>query len=61
VPKAARWTWIASAAAGVPRPRYDFAHAIVDVHSRLAYVELLEDERAATVTAYLERALAWFE
>jgi transposase InsO family protein len=39
---------------------YDFAHAIVDDHSRLAYVELLTDERAATVTAFVERALAWF-
>jgi transposase InsO family protein len=39
----------------------DFAHAIVDDHSRLAYVELHEDERAATVTGFVERALAWFE
>jgi transposase InsO family protein len=39
---------------------FDFAHAIVDDHSRLAYCELLADERAATVTAFLERALAWF-
>ena len=39
----------------------DFAHAIVDDHSRLAYVELLEDERAETVTAFVGRALEWFE
>ena len=39
---------------------YDFAHAIVDDHTRLAYVELHHDERAATVTAFVERALAWF-
>ena len=45
----------------VTRVGYDFAHAIVDDHSRLAYVELLEDERAATVTAFVERALRWFE
>ena len=37
--------WIARARVG-----YDFAHAIVDDHSRLAYVELLDDERAQTVT-----------
>jgi transposase InsO family protein len=43
------------------RVGYDFAHAIVDDHSRLAYVELHDDERAATVTAFLERALAFFE
>jgi transposase InsO family protein len=39
----------------------DFAHAIVDDHSRLAYVELHPDEKATTVTAFVERALAWFD
>jgi transposase InsO family protein len=38
----------------------DFAHAIVDDHSRLAYVELLPDELAPTVTAFVTRALSWF-
>ena len=38
----------------------DFAHAIVDDRSRLAYVELLDDEKAITVTAFVKRALAWF-
>jgi transposase InsO family protein len=42
------------------RVGYDFAHAIVDDHSRLAYVELHDDETAATVTAFLERALAFY-
>jgi transposase len=42
------------------RVGYDYAHAIVDDHSRLAYVELHPDERAATVTAFVERALAFF-
>jgi transposase InsO family protein len=42
------------------RVGYDFAHAIVDDHSRLAYVELHDDERAETVTAFVERALAFF-
>jgi transposase InsO family protein len=42
------------------RVGYDYAHAIVDDHSRLAYVELLDDERAATVTAFVERALTFF-
>jgi transposase InsO family protein len=40
---------------------YDYCHAIVDDHSRLAYAELLADTRAGTVTAFTERALAWFE
>lgn len=43
------------------RVGYDYAHAIVDDHSRLAYVELHEDERAATVTAFVGRALRFFE
>jgi transposase InsO family protein len=42
------------------RVGYDFAHAIVDDHSRLAYVELHPDEKAQTVTGFLERALAFF-
>ncbi len=42
------------------RPGYDCFHAIVDDHSRLAYGELLADEKAATVVAFVERALAWF-
>ena len=43
------------------RVGYDFAHALVDDHSRLAYVELHADEKAATVTGFVERALAFFE
>lgn len=39
---------------------YDYAHAIVDDHSRLAYTELLNDDRAPTVTAFVERALVFF-
>lgn len=39
---------------------HDYFHAIVDDHSRLAYGELLADTRAATVTAFTDRALAWF-
>ena len=39
---------------------YDYAHAIVDDHSRLAYVELHDEEKAATVTGFVERALAFF-
>jgi transposase InsO family protein len=46
---------------GGARVGYDFAHALVDDHSRLAYVELHRDERAKTVTTFVERALVWFE
>jgi transposase InsO family protein len=43
------------------RVGYQYAHAMVDDHSRLAYVELLDDELAATVTGFVERALRFFE
>ena len=39
---------------------WEFAHVCVDDHTRLAYVEVLPDERAETTTAFLSRALAWF-
>jgi transposase InsO family protein len=39
---------------------HDYFHALLDDHSRLVYGELLSDEKAATVTAFTERALAWF-
>jgi transposase InsO family protein len=42
------------------RVGYDFAHAIVDDRSRLAFVELHGDEKAATVTGFVERALAFY-
>ena len=43
-----------------PGAGYTYAHAIIDDHTRLAYVELHDDETAETVTAYTTRALAWF-
>jgi transposase InsO family protein len=43
------------------RVGYEYAHAIVDDHSRLAYAELLPDAKAATVTAFTERALHFFD
>jgi transposase InsO family protein len=42
------------------RVGYDHVHAIVDDHSRLAFVERHDDETAATVTGFVERALAAF-
>jgi transposase InsO family protein len=39
---------------------WDYAHTLLDDCSRLAYTELLDDERAETVTAFMARALDWF-
>jgi transposase InsO family protein len=39
---------------------WDFVHVCVDDATRLAYVEVLTDERGATAAGFLRRALAWF-
>jgi transposase InsO family protein len=39
---------------------YDFLHAAVDDHSRLAYVEVHPDERGSTTGAFLARAAEFF-
>jgi transposase InsO family protein len=48
---------------GTPRGRgigYDYVHAAVDDHSRLAYVELLADERDQTCAGFWRRAHEFF-
>lgn len=42
------------------RPGYTYLHAAVDDHSRLAYVECHNDERAVTAVAFFERACIFF-
>ena len=39
---------------------HEFVHSIVDDHSRLAYSERHPDERAASVTGFVERALEFY-
>jgi transposase InsO family protein len=39
---------------------YEYARAIIDDHTRLAYSELHPDERADTVVSFTQRALAWY-
>jgi transposase InsO family protein len=39
---------------------YDYIHAAIDDHSRLAYAEVLADEQAATCGGFLLRAGAFF-
>jgi len=45
---------------GAGRHGWDYVHVAVDDYSRVAYVEILDDERASTCIAFLERALRWF-
>jgi len=51
-------------AAGHHRRRYhqgwEFVHVCVDDATRLAYVEVLEDEKATTAIAFLRRAVAFY-
>jgi transposase InsO family protein len=39
---------------------WEFVHVCIDDCTRLADVEVLDDERKETVTAFLRRAVAWF-
>jgi transposase InsO family protein len=39
---------------------WEFVHVCVDDCTRLAYVEVLDDERAPAVCGFLQRAIAWF-
>jgi transposase InsO family protein len=49
-------------AAGVDRKRvgWEFVHVAVDDYSRLAYAEVLTDERASTAAAFLRRATSFY-
>jgi transposase InsO family protein len=57
----------AATTAGKPRNAYRnpkmgtaHVHTVIDDHSRVAYAEIHDDETAATATAVLTRAVAWF-
>ncbi len=40
---------------------YDFLHVAIDDATRLAYVEVLPDEKRWSTTGFLIRALRWFK
>jgi transposase InsO family protein len=39
---------------------YDYVHSMVDDHSRLAYSEILPDEKGPTCSAFIARAASYF-
>lgn len=39
---------------------YDYVHSAIDDHSRLAYCEILPDEKGPTCAGFLTRAATWF-
>src|ERR1022692_383802 len=45
---------------GHPVIGYGYLHTALDDHSRLAYTEILPDERKETAAAFLTRAHAWY-
>ena len=42
------------------RAGWDYVHVAVDDTSRLAYVEILADEKGPTCVGFLERVIGWF-
>ncbi|HWJ63491.1 MAG TPA: IS481 family transposase [Acidimicrobiales bacterium] len=65
IPDGGGWRAHGRAAGSASRDRntkvgYDYVHSLVDDHSRLAYSEILDDERADTVAAFYQRAVAYF-
>jgi transposase InsO family protein len=47
------------AATGEGLTGWEFVHVCVDDATRLAYVEVLDDEKGATAAGFLRRAVAW--
>ena len=47
---------------GTPKSRagYDYVHQAIDDMSRVAYVDVLSDERGPTCARFLREAAAWF-
>jgi transposase InsO family protein len=65
IPDGGGWRAHGRGAGSINRDRdtkvgYDYVHSLVDDHSRLAYSEILPDEKGATCAAFLTRAAAYF-
>jgi transposase InsO family protein len=65
IPDGGGWRALGRAARETTKDRsakvgYDYVHSLVDDHSRLAYSEILADEKGATCAAFLARAAAYF-
>jgi transposase InsO family protein len=65
IPDGGGWRALGRAARETTKDRthklgYDYVHSLVDDYSRLAYSEILADEKGPTCAAFLERAAAYF-
>jgi hypothetical protein len=65
IPDGGGWLALGRAATEKQRKKktrigFDYVHALVDDHTRLAYAEVLPDEKGATAAAFLIRASRYF-
>jgi transposase InsO family protein len=65
IPDGGGWKAHGRGAASISRDRaskvgFDYVHSLVDDHSRLAYSEVLPDEKGPTCAAFLTRAAGYF-
>ena len=65
IPDGGGWRALGRAAVATTRlrsngPGYDYVHSLVDDHSRLAYSEIHDDEKADTCAAFFTRAVDYF-
>ncbi|AAT89916.1 transposase [Leifsonia xyli subsp. xyli] len=64
IPDGGGWKAHGRASGSILRDRntkvgFDYVHSLVDDHSRLAYSEVLPDEKGPTCAAFLERTIAY--
>ena len=65
IPEGGGWRAHGRGAGSIRRDRttkvgFDYVHSVVDDHSRLAYSEVLPDEKGPTCAGFLTRAAAYF-
>jgi transposase InsO family protein len=65
IPEGGGWRAHGRASGSITRNRatkvgFDYVHSLVDDHSRLAYSEVLPDEKGPTCAAFLARAATYF-
>jgi transposase InsO family protein len=65
IPDGGGWRAHGRGAGSIQRDRntkvgFDYVHSLVDDHSRLAYSEILPDEKGPTCAEFLARAVAYF-
>lgn len=65
IPDGGGWKAHGRASGSIQRNRnskvgFDYVHSLVDDHTRLAYSEVLPDEKGPTCAAFLQRAIGYF-